>query len=96
MAVVGTITIPYSDRYGQPRLGCSEPSAQRGQDGVVDLDTVGTELYGLRPTEFTAARDAQAAAARRGGDRELAAAIKKLRRPTPAAWLVNLLAPRAT
>ncbi|MDQ1360885.1 MAG: hypothetical protein QOJ44_1262 [Acidimicrobiaceae bacterium] len=55
-------------------------------------DTIANELYGLRPEEFTAARDARAAAARRDGDRELASAIKKLRRPTPAAWLVNLLA----
>jgi hypothetical protein len=59
---------------------------------VVNLDTIANELYGLRPEEFTAARDARAAAARRDGDRELASAIKKLRRPTPAAWLVNLLA----
>jgi hypothetical protein len=59
---------------------------------VVNLDTIANELYGLRSEEFTAARDAQAAAVRRNGDRELAAAIKKLRRPTPGAWLVNLLA----
>jgi hypothetical protein len=88
----GTIAIAYSERYGHWRSAGVEASNQTGQDVVVDLDTVGTELYGLRPTEFTAARDAQAAAARHDGDRELATAIKKLRRPTPAAWLVNLLA----
>lgn len=66
--------------------------ATRGQDVVVDLDTVSDDLYGLRPTEFTTARDARAAEARRDGDRELAAAVKTLRRPTLGAWLVNLLA----
>jgi hypothetical protein len=58
----------------------------------VDLETVADELYGLQPAEFTSARDAQATAARKAGDRELAAAIKGLRRPTTSAWLANLLA----
>jgi chromosome segregation ATPase len=57
-------------------------------DFQADLD----ELYGLTPQEFTPARDAKAAAARNSGDRELAAAIKQLRRPSQAAWLANLLA----
>lgn len=58
---------------------------------AVELDAVADELYGLVPGEFTAARDARAVEARRAGDRELAAAIAKLRRPTRAAWLVNAL-----
>lgn len=49
------------------------------------------ELYGLPPDEFTPARNARAAEARSAGDRELAAAIKKLRRPATGAWLANLL-----
>jgi hypothetical protein len=57
-----------------------------------DLAAVADELYGLAPEEFTAARDAQAAEARRAGDRSLANGIKRLRRPTLAAWLVNTLA----
>jgi hypothetical protein len=57
----------------------------------VDLESVAEELYGVPPSEFTAARDAQSAAAKGNGDRELAAAIKKLARPTAAAWLANLL-----
>jgi hypothetical protein len=55
------------------------------------LDSVAGELYGLVPSEFTPRRDALAAEARRGGDRELAATIKALRRPSAAAWLANAL-----
>jgi hypothetical protein len=57
----------------------------------VDLDAVADELYGLSLGEFTAARDARAAEARRAGDRGLASAIKMLRRPTKGAWLANVL-----
>ncbi|MDQ2727792.1 MAG: hypothetical protein M3Y91_08015 [Actinomycetota bacterium] len=57
----------------------------------MDLDAVADELYGLTPGEFTAARQARAVAASRAGDRDLAAAIKALRRPTTSAWLANLL-----
>jgi chromosome segregation ATPase len=57
----------------------------------VDVEAVADELYGLPVEEFTAARDGHAASARRDGDRELADAIKKLGRPTTAAWLANLL-----
>jgi hypothetical protein len=60
----------------------------------VDLDAVADELYGLSLGEFTAARDARAAEARRAGDRGLASAIKTLRRPTKVAWLANVLVRR--
>jgi len=50
------------------------------------------ELYGLPPDRFIAARDEAVAQARSAGDREAAARLAKLRRPTVAAWLVNLLA----
>jgi hypothetical protein len=50
------------------------------------------ELYGLPPDEFVPARDELVAAAREAGDRDAARAIAKLRRPTQAAWLANLLA----
>ncbi|GEL20035.1 hypothetical protein [Pseudonocardia asaccharolytica] len=50
------------------------------------------ELYGLAPEEFVAARDERVAAARADGDRDAARAISRLRRPTQAAWLANLLA----
>ncbi len=56
------------------------------------LDAVADELYGVPPDEFIGARDAAVAAARERGDRDLAKAIGRLRRPTKAAWLANLLA----
>ncbi|WP_341718998.1 hypothetical protein QQG74_04320 [Micromonospora sp. FIMYZ51] len=49
-------------------------------------------LYRTPPERFVAARDAAAAQARRDGDPKLAREIARLRRPTVAAWLVNLLA----
>ncbi|MET9908647.1 hypothetical protein ABZZ74_17835 [Streptomyces sp. NPDC006476] len=60
----------------------------------MDLDTVADELYGLRPEDFTAARQARAAAARESGDRALAERIGRLRRPSLAAWASNLLVRR--
>ena len=44
----------------------------------------------MRPSDFVARRDELAKQARGDGDRELAAAIKALRRPTVGAWYVNL------
>lgn len=49
-------------------------------------------LYALPWGEFTPARDALAKQHR--ADRELAAAVKGLRKPTLAAWVVNLLVRR--
>ncbi len=57
----------------------------------MDLDSVADELYGLPPGEFTATRNARAKQARAEGDRELAAEIQRLSRPTASAWLVNQL-----
>ncbi|MFG3686195.1 hypothetical protein [Micromonospora sp. NPDC047740] len=51
-------------------------------------------LYATPPDRFVAARDAAVAEARRAGDQKAAREIGKLRRPTVAAWLVNLLAIR--
>ncbi|MGW2679187.1 hypothetical protein [Streptomyces sp. NPDC001436] len=58
----------------------------------MDVEQVITELYGLRPDQFVAARDAYAAQARR--EREAAAArqIAALRKPTLALWAVGLFA----
>ncbi|OBB87116.1 hypothetical protein [Mycolicibacterium peregrinum] len=53
-----------------------------------DLDS----LYGMRPEEFTARRNELAAAAKKRGDASAAKAIASARRPTTAAWVVNLLA----
>ncbi len=49
------------------------------------------ELYGVEPTEFTATRARLASAAKRRGDAEAAKRISAARRPTTAAWVVNLL-----
>lgn len=56
------------------------------------VDDVAAELYAVEPSAFVAARTEAARAARDAGDRELAAAIGKLRRPSLAAWALNLLA----
>ncbi|HZN18737.1 MAG TPA: hypothetical protein VFB84_11265 [Micromonosporaceae bacterium] len=53
---------------------------------------VADRLYTVPPEGFVAARTEAAAAALEAGERERAAAIGKLRKPTVAAWLVNLLA----
>lgn len=58
---------------------------------ATNLAQVADELYGLAPTEFRTARDERARQARAAGEADLAEAIKKLRRPTVSAWLVNLL-----
>ncbi|MFG1710219.1 hypothetical protein ACFLIM_44320 [Nonomuraea sp. M3C6] len=49
-------------------------------------------LYALPPSEFTAAREAEARAAKDAGDVRLSRDIAKLRRPTVSAWAVNLVA----
>lgn len=57
----------------------------------MDLDAVADELYGLPPGDFTEVRNERAKEARAAGDRELAERIRRLRRPTLAAWASNLL-----
>lgn len=53
-----------------------------------------SELFQLPPEEFVTARDELVAAARERGDEREAARLKPLRRPTLAAWAVNLLSAR--
>ncbi len=53
-----------------------------------DLLGIADELYGLAPGEFTPARDARAKELK-GTD--LGAAVKKLKKPSVAAWVVNQL-----
>ena len=50
------------------------------------------DLYGLAPGEFVAARDALARRLRAEGDREQAAVVKALRRPSATAAALNLAA----
>ncbi|MCP2355212.1 vacuolar-type H+-ATPase subunit I/STV1 [Nonomuraea thailandensis] len=58
----------------------------------MDLDEVADRLYALPPSEFTAARTAQARAAKDAGDARLSREIARLRKPTVSAWAVNRLA----
>ncbi|MEV7525893.1 hypothetical protein [Streptomyces sp. NPDC091371] len=60
----------------------------------MDVESVAVELWALRPAEFTAARDEYVAKARTAGDKQLAARIAALRKPTLAAWTAGLLARR--
>ncbi len=56
-----------------------------------ELDDAAAELYSVDPKDFVAARTAAAASAKESGNRKLAAAIGKLRKPTTVGWMVNLL-----
>ena len=59
--------------------------------GGVDLMEAADELYGLRPDEFVGRRAELAAEAKSAGDKGLASEITKLRKPTVAAWVVDVL-----
>jgi len=56
------------------------------------LSAAADALYALPRDEFTPARDSAVRDARAAGDKGLATAIGRLRRPTVGAWLVNHLA----
>lgn len=55
---------------------------------------LGGQLYGGLPAAFTPDRAAAEKAARADGDKELATAIKALRKPSVGAWAVNVLVRR--
>jgi hypothetical protein len=56
-----------------------------------DFASVAEELYAVPAAGFVAERNARAKAARSEGDRDLAARITALPKPSVSAWLVNLL-----
>jgi hypothetical protein len=58
------------------------------------VDPRADDLYTLDPSEFTAARDRLAAELKKAGERDGAAEVKALRRPTVTAWALNQLARR--
>ncbi|MFD3665292.1 hypothetical protein ACFWVF_32615 [Streptomyces sp. NPDC058659] len=58
----------------------------------MDVEEITQELYGLKPSDFVAARDGYVVEARKAKDPEAAKAIAALRRPALAAWAANLLA----
>jgi hypothetical protein len=59
---------------------------------MASLDRQLDRLYGVPLDGFTAARDELAAELRQQGDRDAAGEVKKLRKPSVAAWTVNQLA----
>jgi hypothetical protein len=61
-------------------------------DGTDELLAIADELYALPLAEFTPARDAKAKELK--ADKDLAATVKKLKRPSVAAWVVNLFVRR--
>ncbi|MBP2323001.1 valyl-tRNA synthetase [Kibdelosporangium banguiense] len=60
----------------------------------MDLKSIANQLYALLPAEFMAARAEYVREAKAAGDKETAAKIAKLRKPSQAAWALNLLARR--
>jgi hypothetical protein len=54
------------------------------------LADIADDLYGVPPAEFIAQRTARVK--QLAGDKPLAARVKELRKPAPAAWVINLLA----
>ena len=64
------------------------PEVEARDELAAELD----RLYGLPPGEFTAARDDAAKRLRAEGKRELAAEVKRLRKPALPVWLANRLA----
>jgi len=72
-------------------------SAEAGGPEVPDeLLAVAERLYAGTPEAFTPARDAAAKDCTRDGDKALAARVKKLKRPSVAAWALNRLVRRET
>ena len=59
-----------------------------GVESVEEVEGV-DHLYEVKPGKFVAARDQLAKQLQASGDREAAAAVKALRRPTVVAWAVN-------
>jgi hypothetical protein len=57
----------------------------------VDVDAIADELYGLPLDDFTAARNAHVKQARQNGEREAAASIQAMGKPSAAARLANQL-----
>jgi len=55
------------------------------------LLSIAEELYALSPGEFTGTRNQWAKQAKADGDKELAGRVTELRKPSMAAWVVNML-----
>lgn len=76
------------------RWGSRGPAAAYARGVATDpLLAIADDLYALPVGEFTAARDARAKELK-GSDKELSARVKALRKPSAAAWVVNLFVRR--
>ena len=53
--------------------------------------SIAEELYALLPAEFTGTRNQWAKQTKADGDGELAARVTELRKPSTAAWVVNMM-----
>ncbi|MEO5983251.1 MAG: hypothetical protein ABIQ13_13150 [Pedococcus sp.] len=73
----------------------SHPSDGPAEDTSAHLAQALRAVYGASPTDFMAVRKELAGAARADGDAAGAKAIGALRKPSMAAWAVNLLAREA-
>ncbi len=60
----------------------------------MNLDDLAQELYGLPPEKFTEMRNTRAKEIAATGNRELAGEVRRLPKPTVAAWLANMLVRR--
>lgn len=58
---------------------------------MASLEDLADDLYALRPDEFTAARN-DLVKQTKPSDADLAAQLQALKKPSPAAWVVNALA----
>lgn len=69
----------------------SARGTSQGGEAPAGLAVVARELYAEAPTRFVAARDARVRTLKAAGQSDLAAHVRTLRRPGPAAGLTNLL-----
>ena len=75
-------TVDMSPRPADPP---SDPASDLAVGAAAD------ELYGLEPARFVAARDARAQSLKAAGNTGAAKAVKALKKPSAAAWALNLL-----
>lgn len=85
-------------RSGKRQTARRSPAAKRTSQRTTEVgsqpagfDEIADELYGKPRADFIAARNARAREAATDGRSELAAALRRLRKPTAAAWLANAL-----
>jgi hypothetical protein len=77
-----------------PAESASKAALMGSSWSVAEIDQIAAQLYANPPDRFVPARDEAAAAAKAAGDAAGARAIAALKKPTVAAWSINLLALR--